>query len=252
MLMDPELLEAALTERTRAVMPVHLGGHPCDMDALAGFCAEHDLHLVEDCAQAFGTRWRGRAVGSFGLGCFSLHPLKTLSAAGDAGFVTVREQDEDARLRLMRNLGLVDRDHTALVSDHSRLDTIQAALLLVKLPRIEEYLSARRAHAAAYSEALEGGYRLVGVPEAAEPSWSTFVVRHPERDRVLEAVRARGFDVKIHYPVPIHRQEPYARSGPWDLPETDRAVGQILSLPVTPELDPADRGRLIDVLLDVA
>jgi dTDP-3-amino-3,4,6-trideoxy-alpha-D-glucose transaminase len=252
MLMDPARLEAALTPATRAVMPVHLGGHPCDMDAITTFTRAHGLELVEDCAQAIGTRWRGRSVGDFGLGCFSLHPLKTLSAAGDAGFITVHDEDEDRRLRLMRNFGLLDRDHTAFVTDHSRLDTLQAAILLVKLRRLDGYLAARKAHAAAYSGALAGAYRVIPVPEEAEPSWSTYVVRHPERDRILEALRERGFDVKVHYPVPIHRQEPYLDEERWTLPETNQGVAEMMSLPVTPELADHDREALIAALLELA
>lgn len=253
MLMDPALLEAALTRRTRAVMPVHLGGHPCDMDALVAFCEAHGLVLVEDCAQAIGTRAHGRSVGDFGIGCFSLHPLKTLAAAGDAGFITVRDDEDAQRLRLMRNFALLDRDHTAFVTGHSRLDTLQAAILLVKLRRLDGYLEARKAHASAYAQALAGSYRLVDVPSWADPSYSAFVVRHPERDRILAAMRERGFDLKVHYPVPIHRQAPYVDgAGAVALPVTDRAVAEIMSLPVTPELDVADRNRIISALLELA
>jgi dTDP-4-amino-4,6-dideoxygalactose transaminase len=250
LLMDPSRLGDALSSRTRAVMPVHLGGHPCEMEAIVAFTAGHGLELIEDCAQAIGTRARGRSVGGFGLGCFSLHPLKTLSALGDAGFITAHDPEEAQRLHLMRNLALLDRDHTAFVTGHSRLDTIHAAMLLVKLSHLDEYLEARRAHAAAYTSALGGAFQLVEVPEWAEPSHSTFVVRHPERDRILAAVRNLGFDLKIHYPVPIHRQAPYAETRQWSLPETDRAVGEIMSLPVTPELSPRDRDRIIDALLE--
>lgn len=253
MLMDPGLLEAARTERTRAVMPVHLGGHPCDLEALGAFCEAHGLVLVEDCAQAIGTRLHGRSVGDFGIGCFSLHPLKTLAAPGDAGFITVQDDEDADRLRLMRNFALLDRDHTAFVTGHSRLDTLHAAILLVKLQRLDGYLAARRAHASAYAQALGGSYRLVDVPAGAEPSYSTFVVRHAERDRILGAMRERGFDLKIHYPVPIHRQAPYADgAGAVALPVTDRAVAEIMSLPVTPELEAADRDRIIQALLELA
>ncbi len=252
LLLDPRRLEDALTARTRAVMPVHLGGHPCEMEAITAFCRDHDLHLVEDCAQAVGTRIRGRSVGSFGLGCFSLHPLKTLSALGDAGFITLSDGGEAECLRLMRNLGLEDRDHTVMVTGHSRLDTLQAAMLLVKLGRLEGYLEARRAHAAEYTRALGDRFRLIEVPSWAEPSHSTFVVRHPERDRIFRGMKERGFDVKIHYPVPIHLQAPYRDGREWRLPVTEKAVGEILSLPVTPELSAEDRGRVIRALLELA
>ena len=251
LLLDPELLEAAITPRTRAVIPVHLGGHPCDMSAVAEVAKRHGLEIIEDCAQAIGTRIRGRSVGDSGLGCFSLHPLKTLSAMGDAGFITVHDQDDAQRLRLLRNFGLRDRDHSVLVSVHSRLDTLQAAMLLVKLRRLDSYLEARRAHAAAYDLALAGAYRLIDVPDWAEPSHSTYVIRHPERERLSDALGHAGFEVKVHYPVPIHRQAPFTDSGPWGLPETDRAVAEILSLPVTPELAAADRDHLIGALLEL-
>jgi dTDP-4-amino-4,6-dideoxygalactose transaminase len=250
MLMDPSCLGPALTPRTRAVMPVHLGGHPCDMDRIASFCRDAGLELIEDCAQAIGARWRGRSVGDFGVGCFSLHPLKTLSAPGDAGFITVPDEGDVEELRLFRNFGLANRDRSTLVAGHSRLDTIHAAVLLVKLGLFSGYLSARRAHAAAYTDALAGSFQLVEVPEEAFSSYSTFVVRHPERDRILAAMEDRGFEIKIHYPVPIHRQEPYAARWSRPLPETDRAVGEIMSLPVTPELATQDRDRLIDGLLE--
>jgi dTDP-3-amino-3,4,6-trideoxy-alpha-D-glucose transaminase len=251
MLMDPELLGAAVTRRTRAVIPVHLGGHPCDLDAIHSVCREYGLVLVEDCAQAIGTRVNGRSVGSLGVGCFSLHPLKTLSAAGDAGFITVQEEEDADRLRLMRNFGLVDRDHSVFVAGHSRLDTLQAAILLVKLAHLEGYLRARREHALAYDAALRGPYRVVDVPTWADPSHSTFVVRHLDRDRILGEMRARGFDLKVHYPTPIHRQPPYAGRVGRDLPVTDRTVREIMSLPVTPELSKKDRVRIIRALLDL-
>jgi aminotransferase EvaB len=151
---------------------------------------------------------------------------------------------------LFRNFGLVHRDRSTLVAGHSRLDTLHAAILLVKLRHLPAYVSARRAHAAAYTEALAGTFHLVEVPEEASPSYSTFVVRHRERDRILAAMQDRGFEIKVHYPFPIHRQEPYAARWDRPLPETDRAVGEIMSLPVTPELAPEDRDRLIEGLLE--
>jgi dTDP-4-amino-4,6-dideoxygalactose transaminase len=249
LVMDPSLLEGALTSRTRAVIPVHLGGHPCDLEAFASVCCEYELELVEDCCQAIGTRYKGRSVGSFGIGAFSLHPLKTLSALGDAGFITVHSQADMDLVRRMRNLGLRDRDYSEFVADHSRLDTVHAAMLLVKLRYLEGYLKARRAHAEAYNSALSSVYRLIPVPEWAEPSYSAYVVRHPDRDHILAEARRSGIDLKVHYPVPTHRQAPYLDSGPWSLPETDRAVREIMSLPVSPELSVAQRDALIEFLV---
>ena len=250
MLMDPEKLEAALTRETRAVMPVHLNGHPCDMEPIVEFCRAHGLQLIEDCAQAFGMRHRGLSAGGWGIGCFSLHPLKGLSACGDAGFISVHDEGQADELRRLRNIGLIDRDHCGLVSGNSRLDTVQAAILLVKLDAFPAWLETRRAHAQAYREALAGAVTLP--PEDAEGDrsvYSAFVVRHPDRDRIMADLNAQGLDVKAHYPLAIHQQEAFRCLPAGDLPVTEQVVNEILSLPVTPELTEDGRGRVIEGLL---
>jgi dTDP-4-amino-4,6-dideoxygalactose transaminase len=249
MLMDPAQLAGLLTPRTRAVMPVHLGGFTADMTAISAFCAEHGLALIEDAAQSIGSLHRGRCGGSFGIGCFSLHPLKVLSAAGDAGFVAVNDPEQETRLRQWRNLGLADRDHVRWVSGNSRLDTLQAALLLVKLRHLDRYIDARRAHAAAYREAFAGKVRCPP-PEVDERSvYSTFVIRHPRRDALLAAIRAHGVDAKVHYPIAIHQQQALADVAHGPLPVTERVVDEIISLPVTPEVDEAGRALVIRAVL---
>ncbi len=250
LLMDPGLLEAARTERTRAVLPVHLMGHPCDMDAIGAFCERHGLVLIEDCAQAIDATWRGRSVGGFGTGCFSLHPLKNLSACGDAGFITTGDPAIAAWIRQARNIGIRDRDHCDFVSGNSRLDALHAAILMVKLDMLDAWTQARRDHAAAYREALAG--HVVLPPE--EPAhgravYHAFVVRHPERDRVAASLRERGIDSKVHYPIPIHRQPAFSKWVRAPLPETERAVAEILSLPVTPELSREQREQVIEAVL---
>lgn len=251
MLLDPDRLDGATTPRTRAVMPVHLNGYPCDMDRIAEFCERRGLALIEDCAQSFGARFAGRATGAFGIGCFSLHPLKVLSACGDAGFVTVDSDAAAERLRHLRNIGLRDRDHCSEVSGNSRLDTLQAALLLVKLDQFDSWVAARRAHVEAYRTALTGRFTLPPEEdERHEAIWSAFVIRHPERDRLREALAVAGIECKVHYPIPIHRQEAFADLAPFPpLPQTDRVVATMLSLPVTPELSAADRSRVVDALV---
>lgn len=245
MQMDPAAARAAITPRTRAILPVHLNGTPCDMAAIVELCQQHGLALVEDVAQAIGARYRGKAVGTFGVGAFSLHPLKILSACGDAGFVTPRNAEEDARLRRARNLGLVDRDHCAETAGNRRLDTVHAAMLLVKLGHLHEYLAARAAHAAAYRSALAGCVTLPAIPDGAEPVYSCFAVRHPERDRIVEALRVRGIEAKIHYPIAIHQQAAFAEHASRSLPVTERVVSQIFSLPITPELSASQRDEVI-------
>lgn len=248
LLMDPDKLPGLLTPRTRAVMPVHLCGVPCDMAAITAFCEAHGLALIEDCAQAIGARYRGQHVGTFGTGAFSFHPLKTLSACGDAGLITLRDDAQATRLQRLRNLGLRDRDHCDEVSAHSRLDTLQAAILGVKLKHLDDWLDARRAHASAYAEGLRGVYPLMGVPEGGEPAPTTYVIRHPERDGLIAAMAGAGFDLKVHYPVAIHRQAAFSRYATDPLPVTERISGEIISLPCSPELAPGDRDRLIDAL----
>lgn len=251
MQIDPEGLEAALTGRTRAVIPVHLNGSPCDLGRVAGFCRRHGLALIEDCAQALGVRAAGETVGTRDLGCFSLHPLKVLSACGDAGFVATRSAEDAERLRRLRNIGLADRDHCAEVSGNHRLDTLQAAILLVKLKHLDAWTAARRRHAAAYRAALAG--RLTLPPEEGEGDfaiYSAFVVRHPRRDRLVELLHERGVDARVHYPLAIHQQEAFARFADRPLPATEKVVGEILSLPVSAELTEAGRERVIAAVHD--
>lgn len=249
-LMDPEQLAGAVSARTRAVIPVHLGGVPCSMEPIEKFCTEHGLHLIEDCAQAIGATYQGRSVGSFGTGCFSLHPLKTFSACGDAGFITTNDPDRAALLRRLRSLGHRDRDRVDVVSENARLDTLQAAILLAKLPQLDAWISSRRRHAAAYEAELGSLLELTGIPEGANPVFSAFVIRHDERDALIAHLASKGFDAKVHYPIPIHRQRAFERMPAPPLPHTEALVRRIVSLPVSPELDDADRDRLIGILRD--
>ena len=248
-LMDPSLLERCLSSRTKAVLPVHLGGIACEMEPIQRFCETHGLRLIEDCAQALGTTYRGRSVGRFGLGCFSMHPLKSLGACGDAGFITTESADIAEVLKKLRSLGHRDRDHVDFASENARLDTVQAAVLNVKLRRLDDWLSARRAHGRAYDKGLRGHFELTEVTDGCDPVFTTFVIRHNERDALITDLAERGFDLKVHYPVPIHRQRALHGLDPVDLPHTDSVVQRIVSLPVSPELEPADRDALIGALV---
>lgn len=249
--MDPARLADALTPRTRAVIPVHLGGVPCDLAPIADFSRAHDLALVEDCAQAIGASYRGRSVGTTDLGCFSLHPIKSLGALGDGGFLTLADDDRAAHARLLRNNGLRDRDHCSEIAAHSRLDTLQAAILLVELDELDAWMTTRRAHAHAYATALADHFAIPEIPADAEPAPSTFVIRSPDRDALIAHCREHGVDLKVHYPVPIHRQDAFARhaSAATRLPVTERAVAEIVSLPCSPALSPAQRDLVIRTLI---
>lgn len=249
-LMDPEQLAPAISSRTKAIIPVHLGGVPCRMAPIQELCAAHGLHLIEDCAQAIGSTHHGRPVGSFGTGCFSLHPLKTFSACGDAGFITTDDREHGALLRRLRSLGHRDRDRVDVASENARLDTLQAAILLTKLPHLDDWIGTRRHHAAAYENALRPSFELTEVTEGSEPAFSTFVIRHDDRDELIAHLASRGFDAKVHYPLPLHQQRAFEGASSPRLPHTEALVRRIVSLPVSPELEPPDRDALIEILIE--
>ncbi len=249
MVMAPGRLEDALTERTKAVLPVHLNGYPCDMAAITSFCSQHDLAVVEDCAQAIGARFDGKSVGSFGIGCFSMHPLKALPACGDGGFIALNGSEDPERLRAMRNFGLVDREHSNEVSGNSRLDTIQAAMLLVKLDHLEDWLEARHGHARDYREALADKVRCPPAGnDKCSPSDGVFTIRHAQRERLFKHLREHGIEALIYYPLGIHQQPVYRNMPCGPLPVTEAVVQEILSLPVSPDLTDHERQEIIDTL----
>jgi dTDP-4-amino-4,6-dideoxygalactose transaminase len=245
---DPELIETAITGRTRAILPVHLAGRPAEMDRILEVAGRHGLPVIEDCAQAVGARYGGRPVGSFGTaGCFSLHPLKTLAACGDGGVIVTRRPELAEHLMRARNHGLADRDHCDFWSYNSRLDSLQAAILEAKLPHVERWVTERRAVAAYYRDALRDA---VVVPEERPSEYSAyhlFVIQSTERDALREFLAARGIETRIHYPIPIHlqaaaRELGYRRDA---LPVTERLARTILSLPIYPELTPAQREAVV-------
>ncbi|MBI4604725.1 MAG: DegT/DnrJ/EryC1/StrS family aminotransferase [Planctomycetes bacterium] len=246
--LDPERIEEAITSRTRVVLPVHLTGRPADMTAILQVAARRGLDVVEDCAQAVLAEHRGRRVGSFGrVGCFSLHPLKTLSACGDGGVLTTDDEALAGRLRVLRNLGLPARDDCVEWSGNSRLDSLQAAILLVKLQHLERWTERRRENAAAYRRELGGvdGVRVPGERPHERAVYHTFVIRARRRDDLKRRLAEEGIETAVHYPVPIHLQTA-ARGlgyGPGSFPAAERQAREILSLPVYPELEPAELER---------
>ena len=237
--MDPGLLEAAITPRTRAIIPVHLTGRPADMRPIMETSQRHGLYVIEDCAQAVGARYHGQRVGSFGIaGCFSLHPLKTLNAVGDGGIITTNDPDLYEKLRKARNHGLRNRDECEFWSYNCRLDTIQAAMLLVKMKYLDQWTEARRENAAFYQNQLQD---VVQVPEDRPYEYAvyhTFVIQADRRDELQRYLAERGVETKVHYPIPIHLQGAAHSLGyrPGDFPVAERLSQRILSLPVYPEL----------------
>lgn len=231
---DPAAVEAAITPRTKAILPVHLYGHPADMNALTDIAQRHNLLLVEDCAQAHGARCDGRLVGTFGdLAAFSFYPTKNLGAYGDGGAVITDDPQLAERLKRLRNYGQVRRYHHAERGVNSRLDEMQAALLRVKLKHLDSINDARREIATAYHRALEG-VALPTEQPGVRHVYHLYVVRHPGRDQLAEALGARGIETLVHYPIPVHLQAAYADLGygKGSLPVTEQVAQEILSLPL--------------------
>ena len=249
--MDPALIEDAITTRTRAILPVHLTGRPADMDASMNIAREHNLHVIEDCGQAVCAEYKGRRVGSVGsVGCFSLHPLKTLNACGDGGVLTTDDPVLHQEIRTLRNLGLRSRDDCVAWGFNSRLDTIQAAVLLTKLAYVEEWTEGRRDNARAYQHGLEGLHQVL-VPRDRpyeRAVYHTFVIQAEHRDSLKKHLAASRVGTAIHYPTPIHLHEA-ARDlgyGAGSFPVTERQAGRVLSLPVYPELESDELEYVVD------
>ena len=278
-LIDFDQIEAAITPATKALMPVHLFGRPVDMTRLMGIARAHGLRVVEDCAQATGARWNGQAVGSFGdVGCFSFFPTKNLGAAGDGGAATTSDAGLAQTMRELAVHGMPERYLHTHLGYNSRLDAIQAAVLNVKLPKLETWISRRAAIAARYQDSLTDLSGL-SLPTAEEGhSWNQFVVRigscpkgqplckascipsstsarHgiPEsccRDWLKQTLQEHGVSTIIYYPIPIHRQPAYAHLGleQGSLPVTEQLCSQVLSLPIFPELTGEQQQVVIDTL----
>jgi dTDP-4-amino-4,6-dideoxygalactose transaminase len=241
--LDPERVEAALTPRTKAILPVHLYGHPADMDPILSLARERGLDVLEDACQAHGALYRGRLVGTLGgergLGALSFYPTKNLGALGDGGALLVNDPALAARLRQLRNGGQSDRYRHEVAGVNSRLDELQAALLRVGLRHLSGWTERRRALAALYTRELGGaGVEVLGEQPYARAVFHLFVVRHARRDALAAALRERGVGTLVHYPIPLHLQPAFAMLGgkPGDLPVAERATGEILSLPLYPEL----------------
>jgi dTDP-4-amino-4,6-dideoxygalactose transaminase len=250
--MDPYLIEDAITARTKAILPVHLTGRPADMHAILKTAEKHHLVVIEDCAQAVGAAYHDQKVGSFGIaGGFSLHPLKNLNALGDAGVITTNNGKLYKRLLKARNHGLRNRDECEFWGHNCRLDTIQAAILLVKMKYLDQWTESRRSTAAYYRDILKD---LFHVPMERSHEYSvyhTFVVRCEERDFLQRHLANQGIETKVHYPIPICFQDA-ALSCQWreeDFPVTSRLSRQILSLPIYPELTAEQKAFIVESIL---
>lgn len=237
--LDTSKIEVAITSKTKAIMPVHLTGRPADMDEIMAIAKKHNLYVIEDAAQAVGATYKGKKVGSIGdIGCFSLHPLKNLSAAGDGGMLTTNNKEVYEYMLKARNHGLKNRDECEFWSYNSRLDAVQAAVLNIKIKHLDTWNDRRRSIAHRYQDALSS---LVVVPTDDDNYTSvyhTFIIQTPKQKELQSFLEEQGIGSKIHYPLPIHYQEAAAglNANKGDYPITEKQAEQILSLPVFPEL----------------
>jgi dTDP-4-amino-4,6-dideoxygalactose transaminase len=237
---DPEGVRAAVTEDTAAVIPVHLYGHPADMDELLTIAEETDIAVVEDACQAHGATYQGEPVGSFGdIGCFSFYPTKNLGAYGDGGAVVTDDEDLATKIAKLRNVGQSSKYHHEYVGYNSRLDEIQAAVLNIKLDYLDEWNQRRREVADIYNEYLDDVVTPVE-RDGATHVYHLYVVRTEQRDSLREYLDEQNVGTLIHYPIPTHKQPAYADSGDMTLPVTERITDKIVSLPMHPWLDPEE------------
>ena len=237
---DAAAIERAITSRTKAIIPVHLYGHPADMDPIVHLAQRHGLVVIEDACQAHGARYKGKRAGSLGhAAAFSFYPGKNLGAYGDAGVVVTSDDAVAKRLGMLRNYGQKEKYQHMFRGYNRRLDTLQAAVLRIKLKHLEEWNDARRQHAKNYGRLL--GQTGIAVPRAAahsESVWHLYVIQIDQRDALKEHLASRGIGVGIHYPVPIHLQPAYRDLGyrQGDFPVTEKCARRILSLPMYAEL----------------
>jgi len=250
---DPAQIETAVTRRTRAIMPVHLFGQMADMDPIMGIASRYNLAVVEDAAQSITSTYKGRKAGSVGTaGCFSFFPSKNLGGIGDGGMVVTNDEALYKRLVLMRNHGMEPKYYHKFVGANFRLDPIQAAALLVKLPHLDEWSEARRRNAAYYTERFTGtAVQTPDVNPDCVTIYNQYCIRVPRRDEVVAHLKANKIGCEIYYPVPAHKQEcfSYLGYGEGDFPQSEKAADEIMALPVYPELTDEMKDAVVDCIL---
>jgi dTDP-4-amino-4,6-dideoxygalactose transaminase len=253
--MDPEKLEAAITSRTKAIIPVHLYGMPAEMDRIVAIAERHGLPVIEDAAQAHGAKYRGKRVGQFSrIACFSFYPSKNLGAYGEGGALITNDASVAQRARSLRDHAQSQKYLHGEIGYNYRMDSFQGAVLSIKLKLLDEWNTARINCARHYAELLKNSsYKLPADVSDSECVWHCYVIETPERDRVRSALQEVGIQTAIHYPVPIHLQKAYAQLGyrSGDLPVTEALCEHCLSLPIYPELSKEKITRVASVLLDL-
>lgn len=249
---DPARIEAAITPRTKVILPVHLYGQPADLDPILAIARKHGLRVLEDAAQAHGARYKGRRIGAHGDAvAWSFYPGKNLGALGDGGALTTDDPEIADRIRVLRNYGSRVKYVNEVKGFNSRLDPIQAAVLRVKMRWLDEWNGRRKRIAEAYLKGFSGsGLVLPAVPEWADPVWHLFVVRHVNRELLQREFEEAGVGVMIHYPIPPHKQQAYIRSlkTTSDLPVASRLANEVISIPIGPQMSLKTAGAVVSAI----
>jgi dTDP-4-amino-4,6-dideoxygalactose transaminase len=252
--LNPALIERAITPRTKAILPVHLYGHPFDVDAISKICREHKLPLVEDAAQAVGAKYKNKRVGALGdISCFSFYPGKNLGACGEGGALVTNNPAFAARAKSLREHGSTQRYHHDEVGYNYRLEGFQGAVLGVKLKHLQKWTDERRRVAQLYTELLaDTPLQLPSEADYAESAWHLYTVRHPRRDELKKFLDDNGIGNAVHYPIPLHLQKACAhlshKAG--DFPVAEKAAREVLSLPIYPELTEEQILRVVEAIKD--
>jgi len=252
--MDPAKIEAAITPRTKVIMPVHLYGGCADMDSINEIAARHNLIVIEDAAQAHGAEYRGRRAGGLSsIACFSFYPGKNLGAFGEGGAITTNNPDYAKRIQRLRDHGQSHKYYHDEVGYNYRMEAIQGAVLRVKLRHLEDWTVARRRHASSYQASLRvADVRLLEPLANTQPAWHIFPVFTPKRDALMEYLKNRGISTGIHYPIPVHLQRGFAHLGyrEGDFPLTEQACNEVLSLPMYAEMPQQHLDEVVAAICD--
>ena len=249
---DCDQITGKITQKTKAIIPVHLFGQPADMEPIMKIAEKFNLKIIEDCAQAFGAKYNGRKVGTFGnAGCFSFFPSKNLAGYGDGGMVITKSEEIAKQLKILRNHGSSARYYHQTVGYNSRLDEIQAAIIRVKLNRIDQFNAARTQHAAEYCAAItRNDIVLPSINSGCEHVYHQFTIRAKNRDMLAKALQDKDIASAVYYPVPLHLQEVFVKMYNLSvkLPESENCAQEVLSLPMFPELNKEEIGLIADVI----
>ena len=248
---DPEMVAAAITERSSAILPVHLFGQPADMNEIQALADKHGLKVIEDCAQSFGSRYQDKTTGTIGCtGAFSFFPSKNLGCYGDGGLITAADEATARQIKMLRNHGSSQQYHHDVIGYNSRLDELQAVILRIKLKHIDEYNRKRLAVASAYNERLAGSrFQTPAIPQDRDHVFHQYTLLCDERDEAREAIIAKGVSCAVYYPIPLHQQKAFDNTAQPVLPVTEASAQRCLSLPIFPEMSEAQIAAVCEAVL---